>query len=135
MIKQKIALLIPISIVAILIIYTWVYNLTNGLFGLWKHYLTLVLFLPIVYLFFNNYKGAIIATGLYLLLGTFGLLALTPRLTTTSYFVKIVSVEIGTPQIQWWIFGLLILFLILNFEPLVNLYLDFKEKKESKSKS
>ena len=91
----------------------------------WQHYVALGLFAVLVFLFFKSFNKTVIATGLYLLLATFNGLSMTPEIIT-SWF-RIGPVE--TPPFQLLSLGLLVLFLILNSDTLVNMYLDNKESK------
>ncbi len=127
MTKQKILLLIPLTIIGGLLIYTWSTILFTDIMATWRHYLTIVLFIVLIFLFLKNFKRTILATAFYLILGTCNLLTFTPSVTFNSYGLRIASIEIWTPTFQLLSFGLLILFSILNFDTLVNIYLDYKE--------
>lgn len=135
MTKQKILLLIPLAIVGGLLSYTWIIILFTDVVATWRHYPSIALFIILMLLFFKNFKKTILATAFYLLLGTCNLLVLTPSITSNSFGVGIGSVQIWTPAFQLLSFGLLVLFAILNFDTLVNMYLDYKEvKAQQKSK-
>lgn len=129
MTKQKILLLIPLTIIASLIFYCWTIILFTEVEATWRHYIALGLFSGIVYLFFKNFRWTVLSTGLYLILGTLNLLSLTASIVTNSYGIRISSIEIWTPTFQLLSFGLLILFIVLNIDNLIDIYLDFKEKK------
>lgn len=60
-------------------------------------------------------------------MGTCNLLTLTPAVISNSYGLRIGSVTLPTPDFQLLSFSLLILFLIINFDTLVNIYLDYKD--------
>jgi hypothetical protein len=85
----------------------------------------LILFIPPVFLFFKNRPKATLATGIYLLLGVFNLLAVTPTITTTW----IGRDSIHTPPVQILFLVIFILYFILNFKSLVGIYLDLKKIK------
>jgi hypothetical protein len=51
-----------------------------------------------------------------------------------TYGVRIGSVNIQTPPFQILSFGLLVLVCILNFDTIIETYLDFKEKRQHKMK-
>jgi len=89
----------------------------------------------LLYLLFKDWKKAVLATGFYLLIGTCNLLSLTPSILTNSYGLRITSVEIWTPSFQLLSFGIFILYGILNFDTLVNIYLDYKEAKNKNKAS
>jgi hypothetical protein len=123
--KQKMLLLIPLGIITGLLIYSWTTFLLTDITATWQHYLALGLFAILVYLYFKSFQKTVIATGLYLLLATFNAFSMTPQIIT-SWF-KISSIE--TPHFGTLSLLLFILFLILNSDTLVNMYLDQKEAK------
>ena len=130
MTKQKILILLPLLVIGGLIIYSWIIILFTNVMATWQHWTALLLFIVIAFLFFKNFKWAVLATGVYLILGTINLLSLTPSVITNTYGIKIGSVEIWTPSLQLLSFGLLVLFAILNFDTLTDMYFDFTEKKK-----
>ena len=123
--RQKVLLLIPLGIITGLLIYSWTTFLLTDTTASWRHYLALGLFTVLVYLYFNSFEQTVIATGLYLLFATFNAFSMTPQIMT-SWF-NIGSIE--TPHFVTSSLLLLILFLILNSDALVNMYLDQKEAK------
>jgi len=125
MTKKKILLLIPLIIITGLLIYCWTTILFTDIIATWQHYVALGLFAVLVFLYFKSFSKTVIATGLYLLVATFNGLSMTPEINT-SWF-RIGPVE--TPPFQLLSLGLLVLFLILNSDTLVNIYLDNKEAK------
>lgn len=133
--KQKIHLLIPMLIIAGLLIYTWSCILFGDDYVSWQHVAGTVLFIIPAIMFFSNFKASILTTACYLLLGTFNLLAFTPWIESTSYWMKIGPLKLGTPTFQVLSFGLFILFCILNFKTLVNMYLDYKGYKDEQSRN
>ncbi|MEO6722259.1 MAG: hypothetical protein ABIN67_17965 [Ferruginibacter sp.] len=132
MTKQKTLLLIPLTIIAGFLLYSWGTFLFTEVVATWRHYLALGLFAILVFLYFKSFKKTVVATGLYLIIGTCNFLTLTPSVRWDSYGLKVVSVEISTPRFQLLSFGLLTLFCILNFDILVDMYLDYNERKKAK---
>jgi hypothetical protein len=130
MTKKKILFVIPIIIIGGLLIYSWILFLFTDAVPTWRHYLALLLFIVLILLFVKDSKKANLGIGLYLILCTFNLLALTPSVTTNAYGIDLGSLKLWTPNFQLLSFGLLLLFLILNFDTLINTYLDFKDKKK-----
>lgn len=128
MTKQKIFTLIPLIIATGLLIYCWTIILSTDISATWRHYVGLVLFLILAFLYFKNYKWAIAGTGIYFLLATFNMLSMTAAITTS--WLKIGS--FNTPPIQLLSFGLLVLFGILNFDSLADMHIDYKETKKYK---
>src|SRR5579862_1735270 len=132
MTKQKILLLIPLTIVAGLLIYSWATILFTDVVATWRHYLALALFIGLIYLVFKSFKKTVLATGIYLIFGTCNLLTLTPSVTTNSYGMRIGSLELWTPTFQVLSFGILMLFFVLNFDTLINIRLDYQEARQAK---
>lgn len=124
--KQKTLALIPLAIVAGLLIYTWSIILFTDIIAVWRHYVGLLLFLPLPYLLFKSFKIGLLATGIYLILGTFNLFSITPSIDTTIFSLKIGSMELSTPSLQLLLLGLLILYCIVNFNSFVTIYVDYK---------
>lgn len=131
MTRQKFFLLIPLIISAGLLIYCWTIILSKDTLATWRHYVGLGLFLILTFLYFKSFKLTIIGTGIYFLLATFNILSMTAEITTS--WLRIGPVEI--PPVQLLSLGLFILFAILNFDTLVDIYLDYKEAKQAKIKS
>jgi hypothetical protein len=94
----------------------------------WRHYLGLILFIPIIYLFFNSKDLVILSTGIYLLLATFNLLALNTEITTYGISIG----PLTTPPIQLLPLGLFTIYFILNLDPLIDIFLSFEENRKQK---
>lgn len=131
MTKQKAFIFIPLVITAGILIYCWTVILSKDILATWRHYVGLGLFLILTYFYFKSYKITVVGTGIYFLLATCNVLAITPEINAS--WLRIGPVE--TPPIQLLSLGLLILFSILNFDPLIDIYLDYKEAKQAKTKS
>lgn len=128
MTKQKILLSIPLSIVAGFLIYCWITILSTDILATWRHYIALVLFFVLILLYLKSFALTVIGTGLYLLFATLNVLSITAEIGTSWFRIGLVE----TPHLQLLSLGLLILFFILNFDTLTNIYLDYKESKEPK---
>lgn len=126
MAKSKKLALIPLVLVAVLLAYCWTVILTTEILATWRHYVGLILFIGLITLFFKSIAKATVATGFYLLLGTFNVLALTAEINTSWFRIG----PIETPPFQLLSLGLLVLYSILNIDPLINIYLDHKERKQ-----
>lgn len=122
--KRLILAFIPLIIIAGLLIYNWSIILFANTLAVWRHYVGLLLFLPVPYLIFKKFKLGLFGTGIYLLLGTFNLLALTPAIDTIAF-------GFGghmTPGFQPLPLGIFVLYAILNFNAFVDIYVDYKVK-------
>ena len=95
----------------------------------WRNYLALGFFAVLVYPYFKSFAKTIIGTGFYLLLATFNAFSQTPQKITFWFEFQIGQIE--TPHLRFPLLPLLllVLFLILNSDTLVNMYLDSKEGK------
>ena len=100
MTKQKTLLLIPLAIISGFLIYTWTIILFTDIEATWRHYVALGLFGTLTFLYFKNFKMAVLATGFYLILGSCNVFTLTPSVTTNCYGLKIGSLELWTPTLQ-----------------------------------
>jgi hypothetical protein len=122
--KRVILAFIPLIIIAGLLIYNWSDILFTGTLAVWRHYVGLLLFLPLPYLVIKKYTLGLFGTGIYLLLGTLNLLALTPSIDTIAF-------GLGghmTPGFQLLPLGLFVLYAVLNFNAFVDIYVDYKVK-------
>jgi hypothetical protein len=96
----------------------------------WKHYLGILLFIPLLVLFFKNLHKAILGLGIYLLLATFNLLAVTSAISTS--WLNFGS-GLRTPPVQLLSLGIFIVYFTLNLDALINMQLDYKEAKTLKA--
>lgn len=131
--KKTILFLIPFLFVAGFLLYCWTTIFTTEILATWRHYVGLVLFAPIVILFFKDFKMAVIAMGFYLLLATFNLIAVTPSITTS--WINIGSDGLQTPPVQLASLGILVLYFVLNMNTLIDIQLDYREAREQKVKA
>ncbi|MBO9564212.1 MAG: hypothetical protein J7621_15615 [Niastella sp.] len=133
MTKAQIRILIPLVCIAALLVYTFCVHFTDhSLETLIRHYLALGLFVPLVRGFIKKQiRLTVIYTGLYLLLATFNLLVITPTINH-GFWIKIGSVTIDLPSFNGRAFGVLALYLMLNFDALIDFYLDYKESRKQK---
>jgi hypothetical protein len=122
--KRLILAFIPLIIIAGLLIYSWSLIIFTDIAATWKHYLGLLLFLPLPYLVIKKYTLGLFGTGIYLLLGTFNLLALTPSIYTNAFSIG----SLSTPYFQPLLLGIFALYAILNFNAFVDIYVDYKVK-------
>ena len=130
MTKQKKLILIPLTFVACILIYCWTIILTTEILATWRHYLGLVLFIVIVIPFFKDkIIFTTLSTGIYLLLATINLLAMTANISTSWIRIG----PISTPPIQLLSLGLFILYFWINIDSLIDIQLDYKEAKLKKT--
>lgn len=127
MTKQKIYFLIPFIITVALLMHCWIVIISTNILATWRHYVGLSFFLLLVFCYFKYPKLSLAGLGAYLLLATCNVLAITPEITTN--WLRIGPVE--TPPIQLLSLGLLVLYGILNLDPLIEIYLDYKEAKQN----
>ena len=124
--KQTKLILIPIIIIALMLLYCWVNILISETIATWRHYVGLIMF---VFIAFFSVKNKIViatlSTGVFLLLATFNLLALTPEIKTNWIGIGLIT----TPPIQLLSLGLFILYVCANMNSLIGIHLDYKEGK------
>lgn len=77
-------------------------------------------------LYIKSYKWAVLATGIILLLATFNLLTFYAATGTFGFSVAGVQML----EIQYWSLLLLVVYGVINYNLLVDWYLDYKEGKE-----
>lgn len=127
--KQQIRLLIPLLITSVILMYCWIVILSKEALATWWHYLALGLFIPIISAYFRSFEKAAIATGGYLLLATFNVIAIRPAIVTSAFKIHAGSFDITIGPVQMLSFGLFVLYFILNLDTLIDIYLDYKESK------
>ena len=130
--KPKKLLLPILIIIGGTVAYCWSVILFTEIEATWRHYLALVLYVPLLVFLKKDLKKAILFTGVFLILRTCNLLALTPSITTNSYGMRIGDIEIWTPTFQLYSFLILVLSFLINFNTLVNYYLDYQDSKKAK---
>ena len=128
MTKPKKQILVPIIIIGSLLAYCWIIILATDVTATWRHYVGMILFIGLILQFFKSISKANIATGIYLLLATFNGLAITPEINTSWLAIG----PLVTPPVQILSMGLFILYFIINLDPLIDIYLEYKESKNSK---
>jgi len=121
--KKRIINSIPFLIVGIIVLYAWVQIMTTEYAATWRQYVALALVGINAVLYFVKFKHAILLTGVILLLATFNLLSFF-TVVQTSY-MRIVNVT--TPEIQLKSLALLVIYGVINFNFLVDWYLDVRE--------
>lgn len=119
---------IPFLILLLVVAYTWlIFFLTNAYLATWRHFLLLILVLINSGLYYTRFRKAILLTGIILLLCTFFLLP--PFKDIESSFIVVMG-TIYIPWIEYWSFLILITYGCVNFNLLINMYLDWKEEKK-----
>lgn len=111
-----------------MLIYCWTIILTTEILATWRQYIGLFLFFILGILFLKNIVATIVGTGIYLLLATFNLLAMTPTITVSGIKIG----PISTPPVQLISLLLFILYFCLNMDSLIDIYLDYKEDRIAK---
>lgn len=130
--KKKLLLSIPLLIAAGYLIYTLIMFASGEISLVWKHYLGIILFPIPIYVFFKSLYKAVIVSGIYLLIGTFGLFSITPDIETVIYRLRLGDLHISTPLLDPLFLKLFILFIVLNGFTLADMYILYKERKQAK---
>ncbi|MEO8413282.1 MAG: hypothetical protein ABI472_06465 [Ginsengibacter sp.] len=111
-------------VVAGFLIYTWTQKLFTDEIAKWQHYVGLILFIPLIILFFKNFKWSVLLTGVYLITGMFYLFTITPWVTTLNYMkIGPLTISLFNPPM----FVVFLLYFFLNFNTLVDIKLDYEE--------
>ncbi len=132
--KKKVLSVIPFMVVCIIIIINWYQMIFGNYAATLKHYITLLLIITNAVWYFVKYKFSILLTGTILILATFNVLTFYAETTTVAWTPLIGKVQLSTPGIQGWSFLIFLGYCIINFNMLVDWYLDFKEAKQNKIK-
>ncbi|HEY1113633.1 MAG TPA: hypothetical protein VGE66_08720 [Chitinophagaceae bacterium] len=127
--KQKQLFLISLLSLAGLLTYTWTVLLFTDPLATWRHYIGLMLFAVVLFLYTRNFAKAVVATGIYLILATCNLLALTPSITTTRFGLNIGPDGLYTPPFQLLSLGIFIAYFFINLKALIHIQLDYQEAK------
>jgi hypothetical protein len=127
--KKRIVSSIPFLIISLIVLYTWFEIITTEYIATWRHYVALALVAINAALYFVKYKQAVLLTGVILILATFNLLSFFTVIQTSGLTIMGVS----TPEIQLKSLLLLVIYCAINFNLLINWYLDMKEERAKKS--
>lgn len=127
MIKKKLLLAIPLFIALATIIRCWIEILISNRIAQWQHYSAILCAIIVIYFFFKNLPQALIATGIFFVVGTVNGFSMTSNIETS--WITIFGVP--SPPFNSLAFGLLFLYFVLNFVTMVNLHLDNKERKNT----
>jgi len=126
MTKQRTLLLIPLGLTAIELIYSWIIIFSEHIIAEWRQYLGIGLFIIIAFLFFRKIIACTVLLGVFLLMASFNMVVISSD--TFSAGIKIGPVS--SPGVHPLSLGLFILYLCFNMGPLIEIYLDYEEKKE-----
>lgn len=117
MVKQdKLFKILPFFIFLSIVTYTWFTLLIKQYVPQTKHYISLVLMLFNLFIYFFNFRKAIFFTGLILLVSTFSITALYAQIVESSFFIKVSGNKIKFPPISLTSLGLLLLYIFFNYE-------------------
>ena len=128
--RKKIKFILPYLLTVIVLIYTWSVIVTTDYYATLKHQIALILVLINLGIYFLKFDYGIVFTGILLLLATFNFIALFPDIVSSSYFIRIAGKEIAAPTIQGKSLLLMIIFLVLNFGYLIEMYANYKYTKK-----
>lgn len=128
MTRQKLLSIIPMAIATGLMIHCWIIILFTDVSPEWRHYLGLTLWLVLIFLYLKSFRWAILATGIYFLLATCNLLAMTPVISTSWLTIG----PVRTPPVQGLSLVLLVLYAFLNAEVLIDMSLHLKRARTTK---
>lgn len=128
--KNKVISALPFFIISIITLYTCFEIITTDYIATIKHYITFILIAINGIIYFVRYKFSVILTGIILVLATFNLLSFYTVTQTSSVGVNLGSTQLKTPEIQLWSLLILVFYCIINFNLLIEWYVDIKEKRK-----
>ena len=124
--RKKIIQSFPFLIICGIMLYSWGEFPFTKYIATWRHYLALGLVILNAILYFVRFREAIALTGAILIIATFNLLSFTTAINT----FQLNFLRISTPDMQLSSLLLLILYGFLNFDFLIEWYLDYQEAKD-----
>ena len=116
--------ILPLAIVCLILIFSWYTFITTEYFPTARHKVATGLVIVNLLLFFFSYRYAILCTGAILLLGTFNLLAFFPSILSLHFYAGSRGNMVSGPSIQGFPFCLLIVYVIVNFSYITDLFKD-----------
>lgn len=130
--RKNAALFLPVIVIGIMLGYTWTTIISQQIIINWRHITATALFAVLVLLFFKKKQYALPATGIFLLLGLFNLLTLTPAVSLLWIYIGRLAIPMGNMMC-------LLLFLVyffLNLDPLLDMQIAYSEaKRQRKAKT
>lgn len=111
-----------------LMIHCWIIILFTDGSPEWRHYLGLTLWLVLIFLYLKSFRWAILATGIYLLLASCNVLAMTPVISTSWLTIG----PVRTPPVQGLSLILFVLYAFLNADFLIDMSLHLKKSRTPK---
>ena len=127
--KNNWRIILPLLVITVLNIHCWTVILTTNILATWRQYLGLLLFLVLIAVFFKNRSTAIVGTGVYLLLATFNIVAITPEIKVGWFAIGPVS----TPPLQMLSLIIFAGYFVLNLDALIAMRLDYIEARQKKA--
>ncbi len=118
---NKIVKVIPFILLIIISINTWYKFFTHVNVPILEHYFAIIAVVINIILYFVKYKYGILLTGIILIFGIFGLLVFMPVKSLEYYGITISGIDINTPYLEWKIFLILLLYLVINASYIWNL--------------
>ena len=128
--KRQILFYIPLIVTGCILAYTWVRFISEDYNPYITNYIGLFLFIAVIYFLIKDRscKKPLLALGIYLILATFYLANISIYIGV-SMGITLFGLEIPLPPMNGIAFLLLILYCILNIGTLIELQLDYKERK------
>lgn len=122
---KRILALLPVVILAVIAGYNLGLFSFGGYSMTLSHWVAFGLLGVNLCLYFFRFRPAVLATGVILLLATFNFISFYAETTVRSIGIG----GVFTPGVQLSMLLLLILYVVVEFDLLVNWYLDLKEEK------
>jgi len=119
---KKILNLLPFLALVGISIYTVIIFLTDSYIASWPQYLAFVLLIANGAVYFYQFKYGVLGTGVLLVVAMFARISFFPWIATWG-----IRIVIDLPKFEPNMLGLFVLYFLLNFNMLMNWYLDVKE--------
>lgn len=129
--KRKIFFFVPFAIVACYLLYSWYIIFIESITPHFTNDLGVILFVPVVYFLFKDktFVKPLVTLGIYLLLASFKLANIFPYTHIYQVTLGFFGLKFPFPDMSGTAFLIFVLYGVINFGSLVNIYLDYKESK------
>ncbi|MBO9200931.1 MULTISPECIES: hypothetical protein [Niastella] len=129
--KRKIFFFIPFAIVICYLLYSWIIIFLEDISPHFTNDLGVILFVPVVYFLFKDktFVKPLLTLGIYLLLAACKLANILPYTNLYKVRLGIFGLKIPFPDMIGTAFLILLLYSVLNYGNLIEIYPDYEEAK------
>mgnify|MGYP006333274477 CR=1 FL=1 len=127
---KYILLLVPLTVVAGQLVFCWWNIFTSDYTPVTKHYLGIIFSIILLIFCLQGFPKALLATGIFLLLGMTNLFSLTPLIISSQFRIG----PIKLPPFQPFSTGVFFLYIVLNIVSLMILNEDYRQRQRQANK-